>query len=229
MRVISLTGVRQPELTMRHAWYNPDQRVRTVCPGSLIHRAAAREDRHAASPQTKLLEWNTTSWRAMFNSSLAFTGFILSFWRDMTERKWKQVWWSTEQPILHCRFFFSLLLEGITTGRQRNPVININILSSHEYFSGCYAVRVCSFFKGSLSFFVEIAWMAPCVWLPSGAGSRRSGFQTPEREKGWGGRRDSQWWRVKACGLRIGQQECRLGRGYGGGNFKHNALIGAQT
>lgn len=33
---------------------------------------------------------------------------------------------------------FSVVLKGRTAGRQRNPVININTLLSHKYFSGCY-------------------------------------------------------------------------------------------
>lgn len=41
-------------------------------------------------------------------------------------------------------------------------------------------VRVCSFVKGSASFFVEIAWMIiPRMWLPR----RRSVFETTEGEK----------------------------------------------
>lgn len=61
----------------------------------------------------------------------------------------------------------------------------INIPPSHKYFIGCCIVRVCSVFKGSLTFFVEVAWMIVLnVWLPC---SKRSDFQTIKGEKGQGG------------------------------------------
>lgn len=152
----------------------------------------------------------------MFNSSLIFTTFILSFFTGLAWYDWMQVetgvmkYWRAN--ITLCIFFSSIILEGKTAGGQRNPIININILLPHKYFSGSYDVCVCSFFKASVTFFVEIAWMlVHCVWLSPGAGSRRSDFQTTESEKK--GRGGGWWCRVRACGLRIGQQECRLGWG----------------
>lgn len=52
--MISLTGVRQPKLTMSQAKKNPDTSLSTVCAGYLIHSAAIREQRHTASLKTKI-------------------------------------------------------------------------------------------------------------------------------------------------------------------------------
>lgn len=142
----------------------------------------------------------------MFNSSLTFTSFILFFsFTGLAQYDWMQVetgmmqYWTASVTLWGV---FLVILEGITAGRQRNPVININILSPHKYFSGCYDVRVCSFFKGSVTSFVEIAWMVvPRMWLPSG--TLEQGDQTFKRRQRERKRDEAEagcsWWRrVKA-------------------------------
>lgn len=49
-------------------------------------------------------------------------------------------------------------------------------------------LQLCSFFKGSVTFFVKIASMVICcIWIPSSTGSRQSAFQTAVRNEtgGW--------------------------------------------
>lgn len=79
----------------------------------------------------------------MFNSSLTFTSFYSSFFFSYRlSMIWLNASGNRYDAILNRQYysmcFSSVILAGITADRQRNPVININILSSHKYFSGCY-------------------------------------------------------------------------------------------
>lgn len=175
----------------------------------------------------------------MFNSSLTLTSFMMSFFYRVS-MIWLNARGNRYDAMLdsqHCivLFFFSVILEGITAGMQGNPAVNINILSWHKYFSGCYDVRVCVHFSKDLGLsLLELpGWLLPvCGFVQS----RQSDFQTRGKKKKK--RRGRVWalMMMEGQSLRIGQQEtlgvsveCRLGRGQRSGHFKCNALIEAHT
>lgn len=81
MSVISLTGVRQCKLTMRHARRNPGQSLSTACPGSLIHSAVVMEQRHVASQKTLSASMDADFGYKLLLSNYGQMSYLVFFFR----------------------------------------------------------------------------------------------------------------------------------------------------